>query len=390
MSPSGPVSVMSIVPRERIVFIDAARGILMLAGVLLHAANIYCLNHEWLIREPGGSTFYDGIIDSIHFFRMQAFFLLSGYFSGMMLAKYGPLGLLNRRLMRITLPLLSTTLTFNLVQDCILDIRAGKASSPIEWLLNPDSHDFYLCGESIGHLWFLIFLAIHILVVAIVAASPASRIFGYVADKVTGLIASLPKVGPVLVVISMPILLILGIGMGHYIPGFYVGNLSIYKLVKYFHYFLFGMLCFRVPALFDAFTSFRPVGLSLLGLAAYGMYLLQLPALPNFMTHLKDDYAHDLLVWLVIWPVLALSRALINRPSAGWTYLADAALSIYLFHHLFVIIAGLVLMHVDMPIALKYIIVVMFSSLAALGIHHYIIRRYALAHLLFNGYRRRV
>jgi len=82
----------------------------MSLGVLLHTANIYQpgilarldVEEHWL---------FGALSNAIHVFRMPAFFWVAGYFCAMTLARSGPSGLLESRLPRLIVPLLTTLLT---------------------------------------------------------------------------------------------------------------------------------------------------------------------------------------------------------------------------------------------------------------------------------------
>lgn len=84
--------------------LDAARSFAMLLGVFLHAALAYA-GGIWLLNDLPGSQVLSMTITGIHGFRMQLFFLLSGFFAMMLLQKRGTRGLLAHRAKRIAIPL---------------------------------------------------------------------------------------------------------------------------------------------------------------------------------------------------------------------------------------------------------------------------------------------
>jgi glucan biosynthesis protein C len=91
---------------SRIHHLDNLRAIAMMLGVFLHAGFAYAepANVVWLATDIYSSSLVDGSIWFIHLFRMGLFFLLSGYFSKMLIEKRGALGLLKNRALRIALP----------------------------------------------------------------------------------------------------------------------------------------------------------------------------------------------------------------------------------------------------------------------------------------------
>ena len=86
--------------------LDALRGFAMLLGIALHAAMSF-LGGVWSVNDiRAGSEFFWWLVFGIHGFRMQLFFLLSGFFTSMVWKKRGLNELVWHRFKRIFLPLL--------------------------------------------------------------------------------------------------------------------------------------------------------------------------------------------------------------------------------------------------------------------------------------------
>ena len=136
-------------------YLDALRGILMVLGVFLHAANMYHLDGSWLVSDTDQSIVFNYVTDVIHVFRMPAFFIISGYFSWFLYCKYGVFGFLKDRFFRILIPLLVTLFVINLLQAYLL------------YTMN-DVKDFFSYlfsnGVWLSHLWFLAFLAMYTII----------------------------------------------------------------------------------------------------------------------------------------------------------------------------------------------------------------------------------
>ena len=78
----------------------------MLLGIVLHAAMSF-LGGVWSVEDiRAGSEFFWWLVFGIHGFRMQLFFLLSGFFTSMVWKKRGLNQLVRHRFKRIFLPLL--------------------------------------------------------------------------------------------------------------------------------------------------------------------------------------------------------------------------------------------------------------------------------------------
>ncbi|GAA5495309.1 glucans biosynthesis protein C [Rubritalea halochordaticola] len=84
--------------------LDALRSGAMLLGIALHAGVAYT-TARWLVNDSQQSELFDIFANLVHGFRMQLFFLLSGFFTAMLYQKRGLKALVAHRFKRIFLPL---------------------------------------------------------------------------------------------------------------------------------------------------------------------------------------------------------------------------------------------------------------------------------------------
>jgi len=93
---------------ERLHSLDSLRAIMMLLGLVLHSAityNITDWGSTWSLKDPiATSLFTDYIVDIIHVFRMQIFFLVAGFFGAMLFYERKPLKMVKNRISRIVYP----------------------------------------------------------------------------------------------------------------------------------------------------------------------------------------------------------------------------------------------------------------------------------------------
>ena len=85
--------------------IDALRAFAMLLGIGLHAALAYS-GKPWLVIDARHADFFYWFFSAVHGFRMQLFFLVSGYFTALMVSRRGLWAMLNNRAARILVPAL--------------------------------------------------------------------------------------------------------------------------------------------------------------------------------------------------------------------------------------------------------------------------------------------
>ena len=106
--PKAPPPARASSPRRH--DLDALRAGAMLLGIALHAALSYA-PFPWIAVNDATSPALGAFIEVVHGFRLPLFFLMSGYFGMMLLARRGARGFLAHRWKRVGLPLLLGLLT---------------------------------------------------------------------------------------------------------------------------------------------------------------------------------------------------------------------------------------------------------------------------------------
>ena len=110
---------------------------MMMLGVVYHAAFPFAPNRPWLTRFPEQQPWFNALILVVHSFRMQAFFLISGFLASMVLERYGAARFLRKRVQRLVPPWVGA-----MVLVC----------APAVWILTGSVAPKVLAGT---HLWFL-------------------------------------------------------------------------------------------------------------------------------------------------------------------------------------------------------------------------------------------
>lgn len=110
--------------------LDALRAVAMLLGIGLHAFAAYS-GTPWVLMDTFPNQGFGKAIDFIHGFRMQLFFLVSGFFTAMLVARKGVGGMVSNRAARILVPLLICVPTLiPLVKVVSLSAVTANASHP--------------------------------------------------------------------------------------------------------------------------------------------------------------------------------------------------------------------------------------------------------------------
>ena len=85
--------------------LDALRAVAMLLGIVLHAALSFFPSF-WVVSDIRQASAFGIVVSAIHGFRMPLFFVMSGFFSAMLLHRRGRGALVRHRFFRVFLPLL--------------------------------------------------------------------------------------------------------------------------------------------------------------------------------------------------------------------------------------------------------------------------------------------
>ncbi|EPC0894636.1 glucans biosynthesis protein MdoC [Citrobacter freundii] len=321
---------MSSVSPPREYFLDSIRAWLMLLGIPFHISLIYS-THTWHVNSAEPSWWLTLFNDFIHAFRMQVFFVISGYFSYMLFLRYPLKRWWKVRVERVGIPMLTAIPLLTLPQFIMLQYVKGKADS---WhtLSGYDKYNA-LAWELISHLWFLLVLVVlttlsmwvftqmkHRLTQSDVGSAPAVSMtkltlifavlgFGYAAVRRT-------------ILILYPS--ILSDGMFNFI---------VMQTLFYVPFFMLGALVFINPNLKALFTT-PSRGCTLGAACAFVAYLLNQRYGNGDAWMYETEYVITMVMGLwMVNVVFSLGHRLLNFQSARVTYFVNASLFIYLVHH---------------------------------------------------------
>lgn len=142
---------------QREYFLDSIRAWLMLLGIPFHISLIYS-SHHWHVNSVAPSWWLTLFNDFIHAFRMQVFFVISGYFSYMLFLRYPRPKWWKVRVERVGIPMLTAIPLLTLPQFIMLQYVKGQAD---KWQTLSGYEKYNtLAWELISHLWFLLVLVV--------------------------------------------------------------------------------------------------------------------------------------------------------------------------------------------------------------------------------------
>ena len=358
---------------SRYYYLDAARAILMTLGIFIHAADVYSVRSPWIVHDVQTGRFFDILGWTIHLFRMPSFYMIAGFFCAFSLRRYGVLAFLKLRSIRIGVPLVVTALLINNCQALfqLWFQRAHPLSAP--WPIS-SVKSIWLNGTWLFHLWFLVYLLLYLYI-----AAGAFHFAPSVIDRVRTELARVPE--PV-ILMAMPFASLCAhavVVVAPMLKTSILGFIQIPLFLDYSPFFAYGYFCFvrgnRV------FCSRWTAAVWLLALGVGG-------SIPDVLDGrgILGNYCYYAQTWGASLLCLTVFQKCLNRTSSAFRSLSDASYSIYLFHHIIVVVLGALL--VDMAwvgAPAKFATVVIATFAAGLILHKYAVSRYRLLSLLFNG-----
>lgn len=351
---------------QRLVHIDLARAIMLFLGIPYHVSEAYRLDYQWYVVSGQPSLLLTFVSGSIHSFRMPALFLLSGYFAMLVVGRRGLWSWVTKRITRLLVPLVSTALLLGILEVTLADYFRSGAT------LRESFHSALVVGPGawIMHRWFLVVLVIYsglfAICLAVLRYDSTSR------DAFPNVVHSR----------WLPVFLVLA-GLCSAVAGKLVGPIGgealrfyVVAIVRYAPMFWLGALLGQNAGYLDQLLKVNRWSL-LSGAAALLAYLaLFVPwgtaILPGANEVVLKRYAFPLIEpvsgWYVSIMFLSLIKNLTERRfpeglPAPVRLLVDNAMAIYLLHMIAVILATGLLLSVDWPSVVEFLVATFACSL---------------------------
>jgi glucan biosynthesis protein C len=143
--------------------LDALRAAMMFLGIYLHAVVAYSPNGGWPYKQAELTRVLDWSISIIHVFRMPIFYAMAGFFTALLLARYGLRRAARNRFGRIVVPFgIGWLVVWPLVM-----LLAGTAVYGLELTLRAFESGRVWAYANPLHLWFLEYLILLYVLAAI-------------------------------------------------------------------------------------------------------------------------------------------------------------------------------------------------------------------------------
>ncbi len=354
---------------QRFFHLDALRAALMFWGILVHSSTL-----------DSSNVVFRSFAKVSGLVRMEAFFAISGFLAYMLLKKYGAKVTVKKRLLAIGLPFVAALVLLNPITNHLIhtyhngpvpfvDYLAGRevdgAKGPMNWHL---------------HLWFLLALFLYSLLAPVIerivdGALAASRFeirspeFAFLTMAAAMAAACLvSRIGFELIKPVLP-------GEMRYVVRSIGNFLPFYSL---------GMLLFASPRLRGIFSTAHWVQTVVACALLFGANNLggaNPSRLQEILILVAQTYLAMTLSSLLFWA----AEMWLSGESETVRRLSDSAYSVYLFHFLVIYLFAHLLRGVMPGSTLLLTLVAAATFVSTLCLHRFVIRRFPVLELLFNG-----
>jgi glucan biosynthesis protein C len=331
---------------SRLDYLDAIRAFALVLGIVFHA----CLSFMpvfmgWAVQDVSTSPLAAMFMTVSHTFRMEAFFLLAGFFSHLTFHRKGAREFLRSRVFRIVVPFVVGWFILRplVVSGWIMGSASLRGDVDIWAGLVGGFQSLSTLPAGIfagSHLWFLYYLVlITTLVLAArgLLAATGSWHIGMVrrADAFVAWLANSPVS---LLILAVPTAAALWF-MRFW--GMDTPDRSLLPhlpaLVIYGGFFVFGWMLNRQRELIAQFARLTPQRWIVAGLGIAAILLLgeieRDPGHPRYVAaHVAYAVCYALTMWSLVFLTIGVFRRLCPRPNAFVRYVADSSYWMYLIH----------------------------------------------------------
>jgi peptidoglycan/LPS O-acetylase OafA/YrhL len=355
---------------ERFHALDALRAAMMFLGIYLHAVVAYSPNGGWPWRQAELTRTLDWSISIIHVFRMPIFYAMAGFFTALLLARYGMRRAAWNRFMRIVVPFV---VGWIVVWPLVIFL-AGVAYVGLERTLAAFASGYVLQYAGPMHLWFLEYLivlyvlAVIVVVLVPLALTPGARrwllqAFRWIVQSLWApLILAVPSFAAQLLMpnpwIEDP-------------PGF----IPVFRIVAVYAIpFAFGWLLFLQKDLLDVLIrrAWLYAALAVVASVAY-RYSYFLP-IDRAIKFYLIRAVHSLDMWLLILGVAGLFLRYLADHNAYRRYLCDSSYFLYIAHFPVILAFQLALKDVGLPPLAKAIVALVGTIAILMPVYRYAVR----------------
>jgi glucan biosynthesis protein C len=350
--------------------LDALRAAMMFLGIYLHAVAAYTPEAGWPWKQAEQTRDLLWSISVIHVFRMPIFYAMAGFFTALLIARYGLRRAAWNRFMRIVVPFV---VGWIVIWPMVMFL-AGLGTYGLERTLRGFASGRVFAYAHPMHLWFLEYLivlyvlgAIALAVVPLVLSERARK----AALAAFSAIVRSPWAPLALAVPSFATQLLMPNPWIEDPPGF----IPVFRIVAVYAVpFAFGWLLFLDSTLLDVLVkrAWLYAALAVVASVAY-RYSFALPVDAAVRFYLIRA-VHSLAMWLLILGVAGLFLRYLGDHSAYRRYLCDSSYFLYIVHMPVILVFQLLLKDVPLPPLAKIAIVLVGTIVVLMPLYRFAVR----------------
>jgi glucan biosynthesis protein C len=323
--------------------IDALRALAFALLILYHLAMYYVAEWEWHVKSPDTYHWLQPVMLGLNRWRMDLIFLVSGLAAGFLLkldaagAKPGAARFAWQRTLRLFVPLVFGMLVVVPIQPYAQGVSNGLVEPGFvsflaryyagsEW--PPGAFDGWEHGFTWNHLWYLAYLWMYTLALALLAKPLASERGRRLLAAFTGLRGWALLVLPAVPLLAYTIVLQpIFPDNGDFIHDWY-------RNAVYFTVFLYGFALSRAAGAWAELVRLRTVALAVAAwtLLAYYVLVLWLPGDVADPIVVLIWTLRNLYIWTAICAILGWSAHALNRPFRWLPWANESVYPWYILH----------------------------------------------------------
>lgn len=386
---------------SRLDYLDATRAFALVLGILFHASLSFMpIFMGWAVQDISTSPLVTVFVAVSHSFRMEAFFLLAGFFAHVTLQRKGAAAFVRTRLIRIVVPFV---VGWFIMRPLIVSgwiMGAASLRGDVDFWAGIQAGFQSLASLPAGmftgtHLWFLYYLAMVTgLTLAIRGLMTWTGSWHVVmirrADAFVAWLANSPFCFPVLVVPTAVALWFMSFWgmdtpdktMQPHIP----------VLLVYGAFFVLGWMLSRQRELLPRFARLTPLRWILAGIGIGAILLLgeiegDFGHPHRTAAHVAYAVSYALTMWTLVFLTLGVFKRTWARPNAFVRYVADSSYWLYLVHLPIVVWLQVAVAEIPLHWSLKLALVAMATIAGSLLTYDLFVRSTVIGQVL-NGRRR--
>lgn len=353
--------------------------------LIFYHIGMFYVSWGWHVKSPHAGPFAEPLMRLLNPWRLPLLFFISGVALRFAVDKAEP-GFARRRFFRLFVPLMAGVFLivppqayFELLGKG--EIAAGYLNFYAIYLSADQSYSIIL--PTWNHLWYVAYMLVYTLLVL-----PLMPVLGrWSAALDTARVERLLSSGRVLMVPGL-LFVLYRFTTDRWFPNETHALADDWGAhVRYFSYFLIGIMLAKNQAFWGAIKEVRRAGPTVAVVLAILLSVLwanwarvsDQPVVVVVAQALRPLYA-----WVVIAALLALAQSSLNRASPALAYLTTAIFAFYILHQTIIVVAGVWLGGLGLPVAAEFAVLVTVTFGGCYLLYEFGIRRVAFLRLLFG------